>query len=234
MHTMFRTPQFGPWSYDIPVIETAQTPIGQRTSTVRWCDGFLYARLNALILPNFSRVPDISFDFATERPSAKRDGVSLWTVPYDNTNCAMIGWMHLSVDMDAAAREKCAAMFGFGQDGSRPYEERHRLPGDWDAWVSQGTYAIHENEHLVHSDGAIKLFRKQLRQGIKPVQTGKDPKGIVQEPNRDLIRSYGCKLTKSCPTAPAESERQKQLGAFSRDAIAASLAGETEGFDGPA
>jgi phenylpropionate dioxygenase-like ring-hydroxylating dioxygenase large terminal subunit len=224
LHTMFADPQFGPWSYDLPVIQWRETPIGQVTSSVRWVDGHLYARVNELILPNFSRVPDISFDFSEKPPTARRNGLSLWITPFDDTRCAMIGWAHFSHDMSAAERAQHTAMFSFGQDGSRSYEERHRLPGDWDAWVSQGAFAIHDNEHLVHSDGGIKLFRKQLREGIKAVQRGKDPKGILRNA-AGPIRSYGCNLVKPCPARPGDAERWDLLKATSLEAIEASLDG---------
>jgi phenylpropionate dioxygenase-like ring-hydroxylating dioxygenase large terminal subunit len=227
LHTMFSDPQFGPWSYDIPAIQWCETPIGQITSSTRWVDGHLYARVNELILPNFSRVPDISFDFAAKPPTPRRNGLSLWVVPFDETNSAMIGWAHFDHAMPEAERAQHRAMFSFGQDGSRNYEERHRLPGDWDAWVSQGKFAIHDNEHLVHSDGGVKLFRKQLREGIKAVKRGQEPKGIVHA-DAEPIRSYGGNYVKPWPNKPDDSERWDLLKSFSRDAMAATLAGRIE------
>jgi hypothetical protein len=129
--------------------------------------------------------------------------------------------------MGDAARAQHSAMFSFGHDGSRSYEERHRLPGDWDAWVSQGKFAIHENEHLVHSDGGVKLFRKQLREGIKAVKRGQDPKGVLRDADGP-IRSYGANLCKPWPSRPADAERWELLKSFSRDAIAATLKGQIE------
>jgi len=227
LHTMFADPQFGPWSYDLPAIQWSETPIGQITSSTRWIDGYLYARVNELILPNFSRVPDISSDFSAKHPTAKRNGLSLWIVPFDDTSSAMIGWAHFDHAMEEVERAQHRAMFSFGQDGSRSYEERHRLPGDWDAWVSQGKFAIHENEHLVHSDGGVKLFRKQLREGIKTVKRGQDPKGLSRKADRP-IQSYGVNLFKPWPNKPGDAERWELLKSFSRDAIAATLDGKIE------
>ncbi len=229
LHTMFAEPQFGPWSYDLPVIQWAETPVGQITSSVRWVDGVLYARVNELILPNFSRVPDISFDFSKKAPTARRNGLSLWITPFDDTSCAMIGWAHFDRDMDPAERAQHTEMFSFGQDGRRSHDDRHRLPGDWDAWVSQGTFAMHDNEHLVHSDGGIKLFRKQLREGIKAVQRGKDPKGVVFKLDRP-ITTYGCNIVKPLPDKPVDDQRQEIFKAMSREAIAMALNGPQSGL----
>ncbi len=227
LHTMFADPQFGPWSYDLPAIQWAETPIGQITSSTRWVDGFLYARVNELILPNFSRVPDISLDFGKQRPTPRRNGLSLWITPFDDLSCAMIGWAHFDHAMGEAERAQHWAMFTFGQDGSRSYEGRHRLPGDWDAWVSQGKFAIHDNEHLVHSDGGVKLFRKQLREGIKAVERGKDPKGIIRGANGP-VPSYGGNYWKAMPEKPADDVRWDVLKAFSRESMAATLKGRHE------
>jgi len=200
LHTMFGTPQFGPWSYDIPLMTWCETPIGQVTVAARHTHGHLYARVNELILPNFSRVPDLPPLGVNDRPTLTRGGgLSLWVVPRDNVNSTMIGWFHFTADMDAAARDKVWKMTSLGQSCDRPYKERQRYPGDWDAWTSQGAIAIQANENLRQTDGGVALFRGQLRKGIRAVQKGAEPKGLVRGQNTP-IRSYAGNFLEPAPS----------------------------------
>src|SRR4029077_7473164 len=62
---------------------------------------------------------------------------------------------------------------GFGQDASRPYEERQRIPGDYDAQVSiHGGVARHGLEHLATTDRGIVMMRNLIRRGIRAVKAG--------------------------------------------------------------
>ena len=85
-----------------------------------------------------------------------------------------------------------------GQDGERPYRERRRNPGDWDAWMLQGEITVHGNEHLTAADCGVALYRKQLREGIAAVADGRDPKGIVRG-GEGPIRSYASNMTRLAP-----------------------------------
>jgi hypothetical protein len=63
----------------------------------------------------------------------------------------------------------------FGQDGNRPYEERQRVPGDWDAQVSiHDGMARHGLEHLASTDRGIIMMRNMIRRGIRAVAAGED------------------------------------------------------------
>src|SRR6202012_4931111 len=65
---------------------------------------------------------------------------------------------------------------GFGQDGNRPYEERQRIPGDYDAQVSiHGGIARHGLEHLASTDRGVIMMRNMIRRGIRSVRDGADP-----------------------------------------------------------
>jgi hypothetical protein len=64
---------------------------------------------------------------------------------------------------------------GFGQDASRSYEERQRVPGDYDAQVSiHGGVARHGLEHLAATDRGIIMMRNMIRRGIRMVRSGED------------------------------------------------------------
>jgi hypothetical protein len=65
---------------------------------------------------------------------------------------------------------------GFGQDGDRPYEERQRVPGDYDAQVSiHDGVARHGLEHLATTDRGIIMLRNMIRRGVRAVQQEQAP-----------------------------------------------------------
>ena len=114
-----------------------------------------------------------------------------------------------------------------GQDGERPYRERRRNPGDWDAWMLQGEITVHGNEHLTAADCGVALYRKQLREGIAAVADGRDPKGIVRGGDGP-IRSYASNMTRLAPKPQdlsAADDRQRWIE-LARDTTAKALAGE--------
>lgn len=226
LHTMFDVKQFGDYAYDVPIISAHETPIGQITTSVRRVHDIYYCRVNELILPNLSRVPDgvrlneaipenktgapgqrkaTTCKYKRQLPSTHGLGLSIWTVPNDSTNAMQVGWLHLDRSWDAEAKANYLATITFGQTGDRSPEERHRNPGDWDAWVAQGAMTIHENECLTAADVGIAMFRRQLRKGIRAVAAGEEPKGRIKASNGPMP-TYGYALTTAAPTAQSEED----------------------------
>jgi len=66
-------------------------------------------------------------------------------------------------------------LYFLGQTGERPYEERQRVPGDFDAQVSQRPIAIHAAEHLGTTDRGVAMLRRLVRRGIRAVAAGQEP-----------------------------------------------------------
>jgi hypothetical protein len=69
---------------------------------------------------------------------------------------------------------------GFGQSDDRPYEDRQRHPADYDAQSSQRDIAVHALEHLASTDRGVIMLRKIVRDGIRAVRAGRDPKEILR------------------------------------------------------
>jgi hypothetical protein len=64
-----------------------------------------------------------------------------------------------------------------GQTGSeRSYEEGQRMPGDYEAQVSQGEITIHDDEHLGQTDIGVARYRRLLRNAIRALAEGVEPK----------------------------------------------------------
>ena len=72
-------------------------------------------------------------------------------------------------------REEFHDQVGFGQMPDRPYEERQRVPGDWDAQVTIGPAGRHSRERLGWADQGIIMLRRRLRQAIQDLEAGRDP-----------------------------------------------------------
>jgi 5,5'-dehydrodivanillate O-demethylase len=88
-------------------------------------------------------------------------------------------------------------------DPVEPYREYRRMEDkvtlgyDWPKMVSaqdatiqdsMGAIADREREHLTPSDGGVVIARKMLRDAMKAVAEGRDPKGVVRDPakNREI------------------------------------------------
>ena len=79
---------------------------------------------------------------------------------------------------------------GFGQSEDRPYDERQRHPADYDAQSSQREIAVHALEHLASTDRGVIMLRKIVRDGIRAVQAGGDP--------REIVRASSAPITTHC------------------------------------
>ena len=140
----------------------------------------------------------------------------------------MIGWRHFNSVIDPRhegkeediGRNKIDMM---GQTDERPYLERQKSPGDWDAIVAQGPVVARSYEHLSSTDKGVALMRRQLKAGISEVQAGKQPlqprtygKGITPTYNNETILSV----------PQREGDDQAVLRAFGHKVCATALNSE--------
>ena len=75
------------------------------------------------ILPNIHQFPPNADPMAL-RNAINRPQATTWAVPLDDTHTMQIGYYRAPEGKDPQRGT------GFGQDASRPYEERQRIPGD--------------------------------------------------------------------------------------------------------
>jgi nitrite reductase/ring-hydroxylating ferredoxin subunit len=167
---------FTPMFAALPTIDFFETPLGVLAIAVRrWGDN-LYVRASDVFLPNFAQFGSGDIDGSYEK-IAFGAWTTRWIVPIDDTHCWTIGLRHINRRMDPRGTADPAAI-GLeridlpGQTGDRPYAERQRDPGDWDAQVSQGPIAIHADEHLGSTDRGIAMLRRRLRENIRAVAAG--------------------------------------------------------------
>lgn len=220
LHSIVTGVQFSPSFSALPVLEFAETPLGLLSiATRRWGDN-LWIRASDVILPNVAQFGTGFVDGSKEK-FALAAAFTRWITPVDDTHCWYIGWRQFNAVIDPEGqgrredigRNRVDLM---GQTDERPYAVRQKSPGDWDALVGQGAIAKRSLEHLCATDRGVSMLRRQLREGVVEVQSGKSPsmprryanqvvptynnETILQVPQRDgiddsdVLRAFGHKV----------------------------------------
>jgi phenylpropionate dioxygenase-like ring-hydroxylating dioxygenase large terminal subunit len=145
-----------------------ETPVGMVYIDTRRQADRVWVRVADFILPNIHQFPPNADPMAL-RNSINRPQATTWAVPLDDTHTMQIGYQR------APEGREVRRGSGFGQDGKRSYEERQRIPGDYDAQISiHGGVARHGLEHLASTDRGIIMMRNMIRHGIRAVRDGED------------------------------------------------------------
>ncbi len=179
LHTLVSGTQLADAWGAMPVYEFVETPLGMiYVTNRRWGDN-VWVRSNDMILPNIAQAAAL-FEDGKQTKYFNRVSLSRWLVPLDDTNAMTIGWRHFNdrVDPGLGNRElvgKGTVDF-IGQNDERPYEERQRHPGDYDAEISQRPIAIHGAENLGSTDRGVAMCRMLLRRAIDALAKGEEPK----------------------------------------------------------
>ena len=173
LHSNVTTVQFSDAWAAQPTYDWAETPDGQGMYyvTVRRVQDRVWVRSNHIWLPNVGQVGAL-LEKAEAEKFFNRASITRWTVPIDDTHCWIIGWRHFNDDVDPfreGKREECGrdTVDFIGQTGHRPYAERQRVPGDWDAQTSQRPIAVHALEHLGTTDVGVALWRRLCRKAVR-------------------------------------------------------------------
>lgn len=178
LHASFTEVHFHPEMAIMPDVDYKLTALGMHYSAHRTLeDGRDMDRVSPCILPNVRSVPDV-------RLAAGQSSRVGWVVPMDDAN-------HLCFHAFLTPKAKPGWVQGRGRKWSAMTdEEKQRLPGDYEAQISQGAITLHSEEHLGASDKGIIMLRKLLRQQIRLVQQGGDPVGLVYDA-KDVVQTVG-------------------------------------------
>jgi hypothetical protein len=140
-----------------------------------------------------------------------RPFLTRWAVPLDNENALYIGVAHLN-SYNNPHGELRPEMFGeelipfIGQTGDRPYQERQREPGDYDAVVSQGRIVNRSAEHLGTTDKGLVLIRQLLSNAIKAVANGAKPALANSKTVDGKVRTYAHESVVKLPSTDSLSD----------------------------
>jgi phenylpropionate dioxygenase-like ring-hydroxylating dioxygenase large terminal subunit len=156
-----------------PQITWSETPVGMLYAAARRVDDKVWVRSTDILMPNVHSITSVFEDGRTLKECAP-SWLSIWTVPEDDVSSHQFTIIHMGED-DPTPLEVQHRVMDIGQTPNRPYAERQRVPGDYDAMTSQGPIAPHSLEHLGTLDQGVVMFRNLLRRGIRAVQAGQDP-----------------------------------------------------------
>jgi tert-butyl alcohol monooxygenase / tert-amyl alcohol desaturase len=193
---------------------------GRRTS-----DDLVWWRINECLLPNMTYHAYL-FENGHERRPFHRVHMTRWYLPVDDTNTIIYGWRMFgkTVDPLQMGREDRVGWddmdFLEGQVGNREYDAQQRLPGDWEAVVSQRPIAIHALEHPTSSDVGVYMFRRILRDAIRGNNPLASPAALHKRSGEGLpMHCYTQNTTLKIPRQPTEEADKKLIREIGRKLI---------------
>jgi len=206
LHAIVSGVQFTPAFAELPELEFMETPIGLLSIATRRCGENLWIRASDVILPNVAQFGTGFVDGSKEK-FALCAAFTRWIVPVDDLNCWVIGVRHFNPVIDPrnegrADRIGLGKIDLMGQTDERPYADRQKNPGDWDAMVAQRRIAIRANEHLASTDKGVALLRRQLRAGMRDVRAGQAPRQPQRYPGQP-VPTYNNETILSVPARGA-------------------------------
>ena len=191
-----------------------ETPVGMVYIDTRRQGDRVWVRVADFIPPNIHQFPP-NADPMAKRTVINRPAATTWAVPLDDTHTMQIGFYRAPVDQEPRRGA------GFGQDASRTYEDRQRVPGDYDAQTSiHGGTSRHGLEHLASTDRGVTMMRNMIRRSVRTLQDGVDP------PHPDMangaaIATYAHdRVMPGIPPAASPEEDGRLLREVARNVVA--------------
>ena len=174
LHSTFSGTQFVEQMAVMPEVSWNTVELGVRTTSIRRLDdGSTFRRISQAGVPTLRVIPS---------PRVGKYGrvESIgWVLPIDDTSFRIyvVGRVSNAGEL-AGMRSRLN-----GKLWEELTEEEHRrLPGDYEAQVSQGAIAHHSEEHLATSDRGLAMLRRYLRTQLDRVAKGDDPAGVSFDP----------------------------------------------------
>jgi phenylpropionate dioxygenase-like ring-hydroxylating dioxygenase large terminal subunit len=217
LHTLPGSDGFSEDFKELAEWDWMETPVGMVYIDTRRYEDKVWVRVADFILPNIHQFPP-NQDPVALRNALNRPQATTWAVPLDDTHTMQIGYYRAPVGKDPQRGTV------FGQDGNRRYEDRQRVPGDWDAQVSiHGGMARHGLEHLATTDRGIIMMRNMIRRGIRAVGAGEDLGYPILRNGAALpTYSHDRVVAGVAPAATPEADR-KLLREVARSVVAESV-----------
>ena len=194
LHAIVSGEQFSPAFKVMPELDFPETPIGYLSMATRKIGDYVFVRASDMILPNVGQFPN-GGNAVTDESFGVRPYLTRWAVPLDNENSLYIGLAHLNSynnpDGLLSPEQYGEEVIPFiGQTGDRPYHERQREPGDYDAVVSQGRSANRNAEHLGTTDRGVVKIRRMLAHAIKATLADEPPEYPKPRIVDEQVRTY--------------------------------------------
>jgi len=204
LHTIVSGTQFTEEFGKLAEWDFFESPLGMIYTDTRRLGDYVWVRVADYIAPNIHQFPT-GLDWRREERVFSRPRSTQIAVPVDDRNMMNIRIRRMREDEELPER------VNFGQEAHRPYEERQRKPGDYEARCSiYDGLAVHAQEHLATTDRGVIMLRNVVREGVKAVQNGHDPKGINRDPGT-IIPTYSNERLLRIAQASTPDEDKKLL-----------------------
>jgi nitrite reductase/ring-hydroxylating ferredoxin subunit len=202
----------------VPVMQWVQTENGMQYIACRRKGDLVWVRVNDRMMPNYGLIAP-SDEHADKENISQPANHATWVVPIDDYHTKRL---YLLFNDDRNPLRPLQRRLGFGQDASRPYEERQRVPGDYDMFTSQGPIAVHGYEHMTSTDYGVIAVRNITLDGIRAVREGRDPLGIYRDSNH-VIRTFAQNTVVRVPPAATPEADEALLRKVGREIAASDL-----------
>lgn len=174
LHSSFSGTQFVPQMGVMPDVTFDYTDAGVGATAVRKLDdGKTLRRVGEAALPTLRVIPSPKLAYYGNVQSLG------WVLPIDDTSFRIYtaGRVRRAGDI---ARSRSRMNGKLWEELTE--EEHQRMPGDYEAQVSQGAIAWHSEENLATSDRGLVLLRRLFKQQLDTVAAGGDPIGVSFDP----------------------------------------------------
>jgi Phenylpropionate dioxygenase and related ring-hydroxylating dioxygenases, large terminal subunit len=190
LHSTISTTHFTKAFAAIPQLAFKETDAGmQYIRTSKQPNGRTFVRVQELMIPN---VRVVSEALLSDEVHVQEAPVIGYWVPVDDTTT--IGF-HLEalriIDGKVIPSSLIDPPVGRTATGNAPrtcYEDTQREPDDCEAQGSQRPIAVHALEHRGTTDAGIVMCRRLLREGLRDIEAGRDPRGILREESQQPIK----------------------------------------------
>lgn len=110
-----------------------------------------------------------------------------WRVPVDDTNTLSVTWSFIRVPREAEpyVQTEIPSWTSPIRAADGRWITSHVINQDIVGWVGQGAVTDRSRELLGASDRGIAMLRRQLFDDIEAVRNGRDPKGVMRDPQRN-------------------------------------------------
>ena len=219
LHTRVSGAQFAVSWGELPELSYVDTPLGMSNINVRRWNDHVWVRTTDVMLPNLNQTGHLWLSAEYEE-TFMRCALTRWMRPIDDTHTQMIGWRYFNErmdrDSDADPNQVGAGKIDFiGQtEDERPYEERQRVPGDYEAIAGQGNVAMNAAWNLNHGDRGVAMMQKILRENIQAVAEGKDFVSVDRSPKVDgVVPTYTQDTVMTIPPANGDDRNMmREIG----------------------
>ena len=196
LHTRVNIVQFTEKLGIHPLADFRERPFGLFYTKARRVNEYIWFSTNDVIFPNFTQAGCVYNSTDGGEPKYfGRNSFSRWVVPVDDTHTSVLAFRHFNQRAEQSSPElrtpEALEKIDIAELHNRPYEDRQRNPGDYEAFVGQGPIAPRGATHLATSDKGVVMYRSRLSREIKNVESGGKPTHPSRVFANGAIPTYG-------------------------------------------